>query len=174
MKVDEFLDAIRFFGEPNLPKDVEKSIILAPYVLELSKYEGQILGAAFRLMMERRTFRNFPLLAECKAMCAEAQSHTRPQQRSEAPVITTSNRRTAQQLVLDNIELALDAVREDYIHGLWDFCRVNQRGPFGEKEIQQCKDDAIEFRRMRMKVPRPDADAREERLKALIESRRAA
>lgn len=167
MIVEDFIDAIRFFGEPDIKQGVEKSIILAPYVHELAKYEGETLAAALKLIMIRREYRNFPLLSECLAFCAEAEKGKNGKLVPMEAVISSGNRKTAQTLVLENRYLARQAADEGWLHALWDFCRVNQRRPDAD-EIDACREEGSAQKRARLKAPNPDADRREERLIALL------
>lgn len=173
--VGKFYDSlVSQFGNPRMPDGIDENLFLQQFKEDLAGFSEEVYNLAAKKLRTDRNSMRFPrpngkILAVCEDFRDQLSGASKARANLAAvAAVPASNRRTAQQLVLDNLELARDAAQEGWIHGLWDFCRVNQRGPFGDAEIQQCKDDASEFKRSRIKTPRPDADKREQRLIALV------
>ena len=72
MTPQQFMDAMYFFGAPNVPENSDFATILAAYSRALGQYEGDVLETAADILLRRRKHRNFPLLAECLQACSDA------------------------------------------------------------------------------------------------------
>lgn len=166
--VSKFYDSlIAQFGEPSLPDEIDQSLFLQQFKEDLAGFSDEVYNLACKKLRRDREAVRFPkpngkILGMCEDIRDQLEGKTRTRITAE-PAIRASDRRTAQQLVLDNIGLARDAAREGWIHGLWDFCRVKQRCPVGEKELAECRHGVHGL----LKTT-PETDAREERLKKLV------
>lgn len=83
MQAEEFIDAISFFGEPNIMPDENGNKINSIYVQELQQFEGTILRLAFELMIKKYKYHKYPLLSECVDFCEEVSSTKRRNLTSE-------------------------------------------------------------------------------------------
>lgn len=137
MDAQSFFDAMRFFGEPNLPENADKATIYGAYARALSQYNGEVLQRAADGLLATRSQRKFPLLAECLDACRIA----RDEIAGEAKRENDDQRQTAkskdpwspERIKLANgmmkSDLGQQAAAEGWIVSLHDFCREQARLP---------------------------------------------
>lgn len=137
MDAQSFFDAMRFFGEPNLPENADKTTIYGAYARALSQYNGEVLQRAADGMLAARSQRKFPLLAECLDACRSAQDEIageakrenddrRQTAKSKDP---WSPERLKQADRMINSDVGRQAAEEGWIISLHDFCREQGRIP---------------------------------------------
>ena len=137
MDAQSFFDAMRFFGEPNLPDNADKATIYGAYARALSQYSDKVLQRAADGMLATRSQRKFPLLAECLEACRSAQDEIAGEAKRE-----NDNRRQSAKSndpwspervhLADGMmrsEIGREAAREGWIVSLHDFCREDGRLP---------------------------------------------
>ncbi len=137
MDAQSFFDAMRFFGEPNLPENADKTTIYGAYARALSQYNGEVLQRAADGMLAARSQRKFPLLAECLDACRSAQDEIAGEAKRE----NDDQRQTAkskdpwspERIKLANgmmrSDLGRQAAEEGWIISMHDFCREQGRLP---------------------------------------------
>ena len=137
MDAQSFFDAMRFFGEPVLPENADKTTIYGAYARALSQYSDRVLQRAADEMLATRSQRKFPLLAECLEACRNAQDEIAGEAKRE----NDSARQSAKSKdpwspervhLADGMmrsELGREAAKEGWIVSLHDFCREEGRLP---------------------------------------------
>ena len=137
MDAQSFFDAMRFFGEPNLPENADKTTIYGAYARALSQYDGEVLQRAADAMLAVRSQRKFPLLAECLDACRSAQNEIASEAKREnddrRQAAKSSNpsspERVKQAERMMNSDVGRRAAEEGWIVSLHDFCREQGRLP---------------------------------------------
>jgi hypothetical protein len=137
MDAQSFFDAMRFFGEPSLPDNADKTTIYGAYARALSHYGGEVLQRAADGMLATRSLRKFPLLAECLDACRGAQDEIageakrtnddRRQAAKSGDPWSQERVRLANGMISSGI--GRQAAAEGWIISLHDFCREQARLP---------------------------------------------
>lgn len=137
MDAQSFFDAMRFFGEPNLPENADKATIYGAYARALSQYSSEVLQRAADGMLAVRSQRKFPLLAECLEACRSAQDEIAGEAKREnddqRQVAKSkdpwSPERVKQADRMMDSDVGRQAAEEGWIISLHDFCREQGRIP---------------------------------------------
>lgn len=153
MKVAQFLENLRHFGELEIKEGVDEKLILATYADALTPYDGDILEKAFALMMNQQIYRTFPLLAECLQACEAVQEQAAPKSRPWARTKPEDVPWLPERIQLADrllkTDLGRQAAQEEWVVAFHDFCRENARLP-NKFEAEAVRSAALQRRTERL------------------------
>lgn len=151
LAVSKFITDLAMHFPPKHAKPEAETAWVRSMAEALRGYDASTLNDAARKIIASRTYATFPLPADCRKACDEAQaqrrvielSKTLPEMRPFQNDDWSSER---QRLAYDLVKCGMgkEAARSNWVLSLWNFCRQNQRLPQG-REIDQCKKVAKEF-----------------------------
>jgi hypothetical protein len=129
----EFFNAMRIFGEPEIPEDGDLAAAIEAYVRTLGRFNEDVLKTAAEHILDTRKIRKFPLPAECREECERIEGEIAAKARKERKERKNEDPGSPERILLANKMLLSEggqqAAEEGWVIPFHDFCRTQGRLP---------------------------------------------